>query len=236
MQPLHCSPRWDSSSPTPPRSPAPWQYPNPAPQEAGRGRVPQDPGCSIWVTYQHSHPSRDAGLRGCGNILHWLNPTPFPAHPDTHPPTPIFQVEASVPLHRYALPALSHAFTQRLLCRPLAPGRGQPRTKARQRRRGPRQGWYLLRDSPSPNTGALQLRCISDPSLPRATSSPLPPDWDPPLGHTPFHSYTQPNKEADPQSGFMDQVSLRVPNSNSRRSQECPLPSLQADIRVGAPK
>lgn len=33
------------------------------------------------------------------------------------------------------------------------------------------------------------------------------------MSHTPFHSYTQPNKETDTQSAFLGQVSPKVCNS-----------------------
>lgn len=166
------------------------------------------------------HPSQYTQTRTYRQISRWRFLTPITDKPLS------------------ALFTLSHAFTQRDSSPdPWLQAVASPEQK-QDGGRGPRLGFYLLRDNP-PQTQGLSPTSVckrpQDPSMPRAPSSPLP-RLGPSLGHTPFHSYTQPNKETDPQSGFKYRVSLRVSNSNGRRSQECPLPSLQTDTRVGASK
>lgn len=133
-------PRWDSSSSAPPPphlpSPAPWQFPNPAPTplwESGRGKGPHDPVCSVWTLTNTPTPIRPGMLgRGCGISQTTLDEfyTPPQTRPDTHTPCTKSPGEGLSPHPACPSHPVLLSDYPRTLSRPLAPGRGQPRTKA----------------------------------------------------------------------------------------------------------
>lgn len=103
--------------------------------ETGRRKGPQDTVCLVWTLTNTPTPTHPGMLEQrrvwyqtyyTGLILHPLSPNNTPRHtPSTKSPGKGFLPPQHAPSHAVLL---SH--DQRPLSRPLAPGRGQPRTKA----------------------------------------------------------------------------------------------------------
>lgn len=143
MQLLYCSPLWDSSSPAPPpphTSPAqpPCNFQIPPPHSPlGSWEREGSPRSRLLNLdphqHTHPHPPRDAGAEEgvVSDTLHWINSTPPTptTHPNTRPLSKPPREGSSPPQHGPSCPVLLSHY-QRPLSRPLAPGRGQPRTKA----------------------------------------------------------------------------------------------------------
>lgn len=233
--------------PTPPQSSPLTQFPNPRPHSPlGNWEREGSPGSRLLNLdpYQHSHPHPAQGCwsrGGCGmGTLHWINSVPTPLPNNTPRPVPSSKSPGSgssplsMPLPTPVL--LSHYQRPFSGLWPLAVA--SQNKSLRGRRRGLHTGRGTSLEAPLPKSHRPSNFSVRVTRRTPSLSSPFPtspPGWDPPMSHTPFHSYTQPNKETDTQSAFPGQVS---PKSVTQVAgvPEVPLPKPLVHAVVGAPE
>ena len=175
------------SSPTPHLpSPAPLQFPNPAPPHSPLGNWEREgsPGSRLLNLdpYQHSHPHppRDAGAEEgvVSDTLHWINSVPTP-HPNNTPrpmPSSKSPGDGSSPLST-PLPTLSYSLTTRDPSPglwPLAVASPEQKPEREEKRSTPGRGTSL--EAPLPKShrpSNFSVRVTT--GLPPPSSPPFPP-------------------------------------------------------------